>query len=111
MKLYHLAARQAVLDLYEEAFGELVMTIDGRERRSVAWPEWMIAADIDARDYWRTVWAAVQCHETQIRGLTKLATLPEDFHTRLWAEQTYGRVFSLVNGGRHTERDLFEGLR
>jgi hypothetical protein len=29
----------------------------------------------------------------------------------LLAEGTFVRVFSLVNGGRAVERDLFEGLR
>ena len=29
----------------------------------------------------------------------------------LWGAQSFYRVFSLVNGGRQREADLFEGLR
>jgi len=32
-------------------------------------------------------------------------------HKALWGEQTFYRAFSLVNGGRAVEYDLFEGLR
>jgi len=32
-------------------------------------------------------------------------------HQALWGSQEYYRVFSLVNGGRNQETDLFEGLR
>jgi hypothetical protein len=35
---------------------------------------------------------------------------PED-HRGLWGPQECYRVFSLVNGGRERESDLFEGLR
>ncbi len=40
-----------------------------------------------------------------------LAELPADRHAILWGKQTYYRVFSLVNGGRTVEGDLFAGLR
>jgi hypothetical protein len=39
-----------------------------------------------------------------------LALTPED-HRSIWGTQEYYRVYSLVNGGRERERDLFEGLR
>jgi LmbE family N-acetylglucosaminyl deacetylase len=110
-KLYHFAARKRLLDLYEQIFGELVMEIDGVERRTVAVPDWMIAADINSAACWRQVWEAVRCHETQLPGLAGLLSLPDDVHERLWGEQTFTRVFSLVNGGREIERDLFAGLR
>ena len=31
-------------------------------------------------------------------------------HISLWGEQQFYRVFSLVNGGRQKENDLFEGI-
>jgi hypothetical protein len=37
--------------------------------------------------------------------------MPEDFHRRVWSLQTFYRAYSLVNGGRRVETDLFEGLR
>ena len=38
-------------------------------------------------------------------------TLPGDQHRALWGVQEFYRAFSLVNGGRNGESDLFEGLR
>jgi hypothetical protein len=40
-----------------------------------------------------------------------LRALPDEHHRNLWGAQTFYRAFSLVNGGREVERDLFEGLR
>jgi hypothetical protein len=37
--------------------------------------------------------------------------LPEAYHQQVWGVQHYYRAFSLVNGGRKLEDDLFEGLR
>jgi hypothetical protein len=37
--------------------------------------------------------------------------VPEQYRKLIWSEETYYRAFSLVNGGRAIERDLFEGLR
>jgi hypothetical protein len=35
----------------------------------------------------------------------------QEYQKELWDAQTYYRAFSLVNGGRRVENDLFEGLR
>ena len=40
-----------------------------------------------------------------------LAALPAEHHRALWGVQEFYRAFSLVNGGRAHESDLFEGLR
>jgi hypothetical protein len=37
--------------------------------------------------------------------------MPDGDHRSLWGTQTFYRVFSLVNGGREVEEDLFVGLR
>jgi hypothetical protein len=60
---------------------------------------------------WPTVWRAVQCHQTQMSIYKNLETLPGDQHRALWGVQEFYRAFSLVNGGRNGESDLFEGLR
>jgi hypothetical protein len=39
------------------------------------------------------------------------ASLSEDDHRLIWGTPEFYRVFSLVNGGRTQETDLFEGLR
>ncbi len=44
-KLYYMVTPKAHLDAYEAVFGELVMNIDGVERRSQGWPDWAIHLD------------------------------------------------------------------
>jgi LmbE family N-acetylglucosaminyl deacetylase len=110
-KLYYLVSTHKLLDVFQFVFGDLVMQIDGVERRGAAWPEWQITTRIDTWDYWRTVWKAVCCHRTQLPAYHLLEGLPEEQHKVLWGCQTYYRAFSLVNGGRTVEHDLFEGLR
>lgn len=110
-KLYYMAPTKDLLDVYQFVFGDLVMHIDGVERRGAGWPDWQITARIDTWASWRTVWKAVCCHRTQLPAYHLLERLPEEKHKALWGCQTYYRAFSLVNGGRAVESDLFEGLR
>jgi hypothetical protein len=60
---------------------------------------------------WQTVWRAVQCHKTQMSIYTNIARLTEEDQKVIWGTGELYRVFSLVNGGRARETDLFEGLR
>jgi LmbE family N-acetylglucosaminyl deacetylase len=110
-KLYYMAATENLLDIYQFVFGDLVMHIDGGERRGAGWPEWQITTQIDTWASWRTVWKAVRYHQTQLPAYHLLEDLPEEQHKVLWGCQTFYRAFSLVNGGRTVENDLFEGLR
>jgi LmbE family N-acetylglucosaminyl deacetylase len=110
-KLYYMAPTRDLLDVYQFAFGDLVMHIDGVERRGAGWPDWQITSWIDTLTSWRTVWKAVCCHRTQLPAYHLLERLPEEQHKALWGCQTFYRAFSLVNGGRTVEHDLFEGLR
>jgi hypothetical protein len=50
-------------------------------------------------------------YRTQLPTYQVLRVLPDEHHHHLWGTQTFYRAFSLVNGGRAIERDLFEGLR
>ncbi len=109
-KLYYRTFARAELLAYEAAFGELVMTIDGVERRTSAWPEWAITTRIDTAAYWPQVWQAVACHQTQLPGYQALKDLPGEYHHALWGTQSYYRALSLVNGGREVEDDLFAGI-
>lgn len=110
-KLYYLVETEEALTLYENVFGELVMQVDGVERRGPAWEAWAVTTHLDTSAYWRQVWAAVACHRSQLPGYQALAELPEDEHQRLWGRPALYRALSLVNGGRIVERDLFAGLR
>jgi LmbE family N-acetylglucosaminyl deacetylase len=110
-KLYHLAPTAYLYKLYEPIFGDLIMQVDGAERRPVPYPEWMVTTRVVTKDYWRTVREAVACHRTQLPGYDTLLSLPDERLSALWDHNGLDRVFSTVNGGRKLETDLFEGLR
>jgi len=110
-KLYVMATTQAQADLFTALFGEMVMPVDGVGRGAVIIPEWELSARIDARAHWETAWKAVLCHASQLPDISQMEGLSESQHRELWGDQTYVRVYSLVNGGRKVETDLFEGLR
>ena len=109
-KLYYLAWSEAAWRAYQAAFKHLVSVVDGVERQAVPWPDWSITTVVDTRRYWETVWRAVSCHRSQVAGYTALRTLTDAHHEALWGTQSFYRAFSLVNGGRCREHDLFEGL-
>jgi LmbE family N-acetylglucosaminyl deacetylase len=110
-KMYYKFLTGGELSLYESVFGDLIMQIDGVERRGVPWNEWVMTTSIDTEDYWRVVRDAVACHRTQLPGYDALLSLPEEKLRRLWKHTNFYRAFSTVNGGRKRETDLFEGLR
>lgn len=109
-KLYYLAANQEMQTVYQAAFGDLVMLIDGVERRSSPWTDWAITTRVNTYAYWQQVWQAISRHCSQLPGYQSLLNLSEDKHRSLWGEQTFYRALSLVNGGRAIEDDLFAGL-
>jgi LmbE family N-acetylglucosaminyl deacetylase len=110
-KLYYFVVARHQWDAYQAAFKTLISRVDGEERRAVAWPDWAISTRIDTRDQWETVWRAVRCHQTQLAVYGRLGELTDEHHAALWGSQTFYRAFSLVNGGRERETDLFAGIR
>jgi LmbE family N-acetylglucosaminyl deacetylase len=110
-KLYYMAWTQDEIDYYQQAFGELVMHIDGSQRAAVAWPEWGVTTRIDAYESWRRVWQAVRCHRTQLPLYERLLSLPEEGHRQMWGSNAYYRALSTVDCGDGLEQDLFAGLR
>src|SRR5229473_5589668 len=110
-KLYYMAETEDVFAVYQSVFGDLVMGIDGVKRGIVTWPAWSVSARIDTWNYWRSVAHAISCHRSQAPAYRVLEQLSEEQRKRLWGTQSYYRAFSLVNGGRQVEEDLFEGLR
>ncbi len=110
-KLYYMQFSVKKTEAYKAAFRDLRTTIDGVERRFDGVPDWQLTTRIDTSAYWPQVWRAIQCHQTQLSIYTKLTSLPEEHHQYLWGTQEYYRTYSLVNGGRDKERDLFEGVQ
>lgn len=109
-KLYYIAWSAPMWAAYTAAFRRLVSTVDGIERQATPWPEWAITTVIDTRAWWPTVWSAVSAHRCQMGAYEKLGSLPSDHHASLWGTQAFYRAFSLVNGGRSRETDLFDGI-
>lgn len=110
-KLYYMAWPDDKMAAYQAAFKDLKMNVDGVERRATPWPDWAVTTFINTNDYWKIVWKAVCCHKTQLSIYGKLENLPEHHHQAIWGTQHFYRAFSIVNGGRNKESDLFEGLR
>jgi LmbE family N-acetylglucosaminyl deacetylase len=110
-KLYYLASSRARIAAYEAIFGDSAMTVDDVKRFVPGWADWAITTRIDTLDYWSQVWQAIICHRSQLPNYEALARLPEERRRELWDAQEFYRAFSLVNGGRTVEHDLFAGLR
>jgi LmbE family N-acetylglucosaminyl deacetylase len=110
-KFYYFVHSETRWATYQAALKKLSAKVDGVERFAVSWPEWEITTVVDAASVWRIVWSAVQCHRTQMSIYKNFGTLSDADQQRLWGRWEFYRVFSLVNGGRNRESDLFEGLR
>jgi len=110
-KFYYFVNGEQKWAAYQAAFKTLTSKVDGHVRSAFAWPDWSITAKVDARGVWQHVWRAVQCHKTQMSIYKNVASLTEDDQKVIWGTGEFYRVFSLVNNGRTTETDLFEGLR
>ena len=109
-KLYYLAWPQSTWSAYQASVQTLSATVDGVERHATPWPDWAITTVIDTSEMWPTVWRAVSCHESQLAAYERLRNLPPEHHRTLWGSQSFYRAFSIVNGGRTRETDLFEGV-
>ena len=110
-KLYFIAWSTGKWAAYQAALRKLVVKVDGEERQAVPWPDWAITTVVDTSHVWPAVWRAVMCHKTQMTIYSKLEELSEEHQRSLWGTQEFYRAFSIVNGGRAQESDLFEGLR
>ena len=111
LKLYYMAGGRELYTQYESIFGDLVMHIDGVERRGAPWHDWAITTHVDTSASWRQVWQAIACHRSQLPGYEDILRLPEAQLQTLFGCQGYYRAYSLVNGGRGLETDLFAGIR
>lgn len=110
-KLYFMVDSIDLVQVLRDLMGGIHMTVDGVQRSHVGWEDWAITARIDCSAMLDRVWQAVQCHKTQLPGLGGLAELPRELQLRIFGAGDFVRVFSLVNGGRAREDDLFAGLR
>jgi LmbE family N-acetylglucosaminyl deacetylase len=112
-KLYYMVDGEEFVNLVMPYFEDISFPVDDQIRSENPWKEWMITTRITAdEEHCRTAWRAIKCHTSQQASLGGLADLDEETVIPILARQgTFYRVFSLVNGGRKVETDLFEGLR
>jgi LmbE family N-acetylglucosaminyl deacetylase len=109
-KFYYMVIAKELAVNYAKVFGDIRMNIDGVDRTVIPWEDWAYTTVIDGSNYWRTVLNAVNCHRSQVAIYGDLNKLSEERSIELWGKRTYYRSYSLVNGGRKLETDLFEGL-
>lgn len=111
-KLYYFVDSEAIANLFMKYLGKIEFPVDGQIRGESPWKDWMITTRIDLSATWKIAWEAISCHQSQLPSLGPLVDLPEEEIRRLLMLQgTFYRAFSVVNGGRKVETDLFEGLR
>lgn len=111
-KLYYMADSLPLVKMVAEVWEEIGMTVDGIRRVHTGWPDWALTTRVDASAFWETGLEAIACHETQVSEiLPGLRKLPQTHDPRIWTVQTFYRAYSLVNGGRAPETDLFDGIR
>jgi LmbE family N-acetylglucosaminyl deacetylase len=110
-KFYYMVIAKELAVNYAKVFGDIRMNIDGADRTVTTWEDWAYTTIIDGSNYWRTVLDAVNCHQSQTAIYGDLGKLSEEESMKLWGKRTYYRSYSLVNGGRKLETDLFDGIR
>jgi LmbE family N-acetylglucosaminyl deacetylase len=109
-KLYYMVDSRSEVEALVPIIGDIRFMVDGVQRGIVAWEEWAVTTKIDGRAHWQTALRATACHASQLVGYPDFASLPEDVQAPLWGLRSYYRGFSMVNGGRRVEDDLFEGV-
>jgi LmbE family N-acetylglucosaminyl deacetylase len=111
LKFYYMVDSLDIVKVANEAFGGISMDIDGVTRRHVGWEDWQITTWLDNNKYLDKVQKAMLCHKSQLPGYGPLSEWPLAELGRIFGIGHFYRAFSLVNGGRNVETDLFEGLR
>jgi LmbE family N-acetylglucosaminyl deacetylase len=112
-KLYYMVDSEDFIKVVGPFVGDMSFPVNGQLRGEVAWKDWMITTRIEmAEAACHAAWRAIQCHKSQLPSLGLLAEMHEDAGVAVLAMQgTFYRAFSLVNGGRELENDLFAGIR
>ena len=110
-KFYYMVDSAEVVRISAEAFGGISMNVDGVTRQHVGWEDWQITTRLDNTRYMDAVQKAIKCHTSQLPGYGPISEWALDELTKVFGVGNFYRAYSLVNGGRKVETDLFEGLR
>jgi LmbE family N-acetylglucosaminyl deacetylase len=111
LKFYYMVDSLEIVGAANEAFGGISMGVDGVTRHHVGWEDWQITTRLDNREYLDRVQKAIHCHRSQLPGYGPIGEWSFAELEAIFGTGSFYRAFSLVNGGRQTENDLFEGLR
>jgi LmbE family N-acetylglucosaminyl deacetylase len=111
-KLYYMVDGESFISLVAPFMEDMTFRVDDQIREETAWKEWMITTRIEMAEHCIPAYKAIQCHKSQLSTIGALAEMPAESAAAVLSMQgTFYRAFSLVNGGRKVETDLFEGLR
>ncbi len=111
-KLYYMVDGENFINLIAPFMGDMTFPVDDQLRGEIPWKEWMITTRIEMAEHCVAAYQAILRHKSQLSTIGMLAELPKESAAAVLAMQgTFYRAFSLVNGGRKVETDLFEGLR
>lgn len=110
-KFYYMVDSLDVVRVANEAFGGISMDVDGVTRHHVGWEAWQITTVLDNKKHMVEVQRAIQCHKSQLPGYGPIGEWSVEELTTAFGIGYFYRAFSLVNGGRKLETDLFTGLR
>lgn len=111
LKFYYMVDSLDIVGAANKAFGGISMEVDGVTRHHVGWEDWQITTRLDNSGYLDKVQKAIRCHKSQLPGYGPIAEWSLSELEPVFGTGTFYRAFSLVNGGRKAETDLFEGLR
>lgn len=110
-KFYYMVDSVEIVRISAESFGGISMDVDGMTRHHVGWEEWQITTRLDNNRFMSVVQKAMQCHQSQLPGYDPISGWSLDELASIFGIGNFYRAYSLVNGGRKVETDLFEGIR
>ena len=103
---------ESFINLVAPFMGDMSFRVNDQLRGEIPWKEWMITTRIAMAEHCGQALRAIRCHESQLPSLGALAEAHDDAVTAVLAMQgTFYRAYSLVNGSREIESDLFTGVR
>ena len=111
LKFYYMVDSVDIVGAANEAFGGISMDVDGVTRHHVGWEDWQITTVLDNKKYMAQVQRAIQCHKSQLPGYGPIGEWSPNELSKVFGVGSFYRAYSLVNGGRKVENDLFEGIR
>lgn len=110
-KFYYMVDSLDIVNAVKETLGGISMDVDGVARHHIGWEDWQITTRLDNHPFVDSVRKAMLCHKSQLPGYKPLVEGSAAELARTFGTGYFYRAFSLVNGGRKVETDLFEGLR